>query len=95
MLTLKQLTPVRMVKNRFFQQVNEAERRGATPDELRALLGNRRAKAGIFEGNLEEGELEIGQVVAGVKKIQPAAVILREIWEGYLAAKRSVCHGSS
>src|SRR5687767_8504532 len=59
-LTLKQLTPVRMIRNKFFQQVQEAECRGATLDELRALLGRARAKKGMLEGSLDDGELEIG-----------------------------------
>ena len=94
-LTMKQLTPVRMIKNSFYKQVEEAERRGATPEELRMLLGNRRSKLGIFEGDLEEGELEIGQVSAAIKKIQPAAEIVKEIWEQYEASKISMCHGVS
>src|SRR5688500_9054380 len=61
-LTLKQLTPVRMVKNKFFEHIQEAEYRGASKEELYQLLGKRRAKLGIFEGNIDEGELEIGQV---------------------------------
>ena len=95
MLTMKQLTPVRMIKNSFYRQVEEAERRGATPEELRTLLGNRRSKSGIFEGDLEEGELEIGQVSAAIKKIQPAAEILKDIWEHYVALKISMCNGVS
>lgn len=94
-LTMKQLTPVRMIKNSFYRQVEEAERRGATPDELRMLLGNRRSKVGIFEGDLEEGELEIGQVCAVIKQIQPAANIVKEIWEQYVALKISMCNGVS
>ena len=95
MLTLKQLTPVRMMKNTFFKQVDDAERRGASTDELRSLLGNRRAKSGIFEGNLEEGELEIGQISAAIKKIQPAGEIVRDIWEEYNKLKKSLCDGIS
>ena len=95
MLTLKQLTPVRMIKNTFFKQVDDAEKRGASPDELRALLGSRRAKSGIFEGNLEHGELEIGQISAAVKKIQPAGEIVRDIWEEYRKLKKSLCNGIS
>ena len=86
-LTLKQLTPVRMIRNSFYRLVDEAEKRGATVGELKLILGNRRAKLGIFEGNLEEGELEIGEVAAAIKRIQPAADILREIWDGYLNRK--------
>jgi enoyl-[acyl-carrier protein] reductase II len=94
-LTLKQLTPVRMIRNGFYKQVEEAERRGADAAELRALLGHRRSKLGIFEGDLEEGELEIGQVSAAVRKIQPAAEILEEIWNGYSALKKKMCDGDS
>ncbi len=94
-LTLKQLTPVRMIRNKFFQQVDEAEKRGAGVDELRTLLGHRRSKLGIFEGDLEEGELEIGQVSAAIRKIQPAAEILEDIWNGYLASKTKLCNGNS
>ena len=95
MLTLKQLAPVRLIRNKFYQQVAEAEQRGADKDELRQLLGNRRAKLGIFEGDIEEGELEIGQVAAALTRIEPAAEILNEIWEGYTNLKRALCHGSS
>lgn len=91
MLTLKQLTPVRLMKNNFFQQVQQAEQRGATTGELNALLGTRRAKRGIFEGDLDEGELEIGQVAAAIKKIQPAADILREIWQQYVSVRKTLC----
>ena len=95
MLTMKQLTPVRMFKNRFYKEVEEAERRGASAEELRMLLGNRRSKMGIFEGDLEEGELEIGQVSAAIKQIQPAAEIVKEIWEQYVGLKISMCNGIS
>lgn len=93
MLTMKQLTPVRMIKNRFYQQIEEAERNGATREALKALLGNRRSKLGIFEGDLEEGELEIGQVSAAIKTIQPAGEIVKEIWEEYNRLKNSLCDG--
>lgn len=95
MLTLKKLTPVRLIKNKFFQQVEEAEKRGASAEELRMLLGNRRAKLGIFEGELEEGELEIGQVSAAIKNVQPAAEILKAIWDSYVQLKKTMCHGIS
>jgi enoyl-[acyl-carrier protein] reductase II len=91
MVTLKQLTPVRMVKNKFFQRIQEAELRGASKQELALLLGHRRSKLGIFEGELEEGELEIGQVSATLKKIQSASEILNEIWTEYEEAKKSFC----
>lgn len=78
-LTLKELTPVRMLRNFFFQQIQEAYARCATPDELRALLGRARAKAGMFEGDLENGELEIGQVAGRIDKIRTAQEIVEEI----------------
>jgi enoyl-[acyl-carrier protein] reductase II len=79
-LTLKQLTPVRLIKNAFFEKVNEAEKRGANIDELTELLGRARAKKGMFEGDLEEGELEIGQVSASIGNIKPAAEVVQEIY---------------
>ncbi|MBA4057553.1 MAG: nitronate monooxygenase, partial [Marivirga sp.] len=88
-VTLKSLTPVRLVKNKFYQSVQEAEGRGASKEELIEILGKRRSRLGIFEGNLDEGELEIGQVASSIKKIQPAEEILHEIWEEYCSLKRS------
>lgn len=85
-LTLKQLTPVRMIKNDFYKKVQEAEIRGATIEELKELLGRARAKKGMFEGVLEEGELEIGQVSANVRDILPAAKIVDEVWQGFKEA---------
>lgn len=89
-VTLKQLTPVRLVKNNFYEKVYEAELKGASREELSALLGKRRSRQGIFEGDLAEGELEIGQVSAHLKSIQPAGEILREIWEEYKALKKAI-----
>ncbi len=86
-LSLKPLTPVRLLKNEFAQQVAEAEQRGAGKEELAQLLGRSRAKKGMFEGDLKEGELEIGQVSAMLDDIQPAAEILHEIWQEFLAEK--------
>jgi enoyl-[acyl-carrier protein] reductase II len=83
MLSLKQLTPVRLMKNNFFKQVQTAEQQCASAEELKELLGRGRAKKGMFEGNLEEGELEIGQVSAIIKSIQPAAAIVKEIWDEF------------
>jgi enoyl-[acyl-carrier protein] reductase II len=85
-LSLKKLVPVRLMKNAFFEQVQEAEMRGASVEELIALLGRGRAKRGMYEGDLEEGELEIGQVSAMIRDIMPAGDIVREIWEGFKAA---------
>lgn len=90
-LTLKQLVPVRMLKNEFYWQVEAAERRGATPEELKTLLGSRRSRRGIFEGDTNEGELEIGQVAASIRDIKPAAVIVEEIMTEYKALKEEWC----
>ncbi len=87
-LTLKQLTPVRLIRNKFFHEVQEAEWKGATLEELRTLLGRARAKKGMFEGDLEQGELEIGQVSALIKDILPASSILKNIWEEFSEALR-------
>jgi enoyl-[acyl-carrier protein] reductase II len=82
-LMLKKLAPVRLLKNPFFYQVQEAENKGASKEELEQLLGRARAKSGMFEGNLEEGELEIGQVSAQIKSIQPAADIVLELLQTF------------
>ena len=79
-LTLKELTPVRMIKNDFYKKIKEAQEKNASVEQLQKLLGKGRAKRGMFEGNLEEGELEIGQVSAIIKDIKPAAEILTDIW---------------
>ncbi|WP_321280575.1 nitronate monooxygenase [Marinifilum fragile] len=85
-LALKKLAPTRLVKNQFFEQVNDAECRGASQEEMRELLGKGRAKKGMFEGNLEEGELEIGQVSALISKIQSVEEIVSEIKSEYKEA---------
>jgi enoyl-[acyl-carrier protein] reductase II len=90
-LTMKQLTPVRLIKNEFYQRVAQAEQRGASTEELQKLLGRGRAKKGIFEGDLIEGELEIGQVAASIRDVKPAGDILNEIWNEYHEAKRKLC----
>lgn len=82
-LTLKQLTPVRLIKNKFFNVINAAEKRGASLEELTELLGRARAKKGMFEGDLEEGELEVGQISAMIKEIKPAAEIVDEIYSEF------------
>ena len=82
-LSLKQLTPVRLLKNIFFNQVQEAENNGASANELQKLLGRGRAKRGMFEGYMDEGELEIGQVSAIIKEIKPAAEIVQEMYKEY------------
>ena len=85
-LTMKQLTPVRLIKNKFFEAVQNAEQKGASVDELKQLLGRARAKKGMFEGDLSEGELEIGQVSSLIKNILPAAAIVEEIWSEFKIA---------
>lgn len=79
-LMMKKLTPVRLLKNKFYEQIKEAESICANPDTLKAILGRGRAKKGMFEGDLEEGELEIGQVAASIKDIISAKEIMEEIW---------------
>jgi len=79
MLTLKRVIPVRLIRNDFFRQVQLLEEEGAAPESLQELLGKGRARKGMFEGDLAEGELEIGQVSALIKEIKPAGEILREI----------------
>lgn len=88
-LSMKKLVPVRLMRNAFFQRIWAAEQRGATEAELREILGRARAKKGMFEGDLDEGELEIGQVSALVKEILPAEKIVRILWEEFLEAG---CH---
>lgn len=85
-LTLKQLGPVRLIKNEFYKQIQEAEQRGASKEEMQQLLGRARAKRGMFEGNMEEGELEIGQVSALLDEILPAATITENLWSEFLEA---------
>ena len=92
-LMLKQLTPVRLLHNHFAETVAAAESRGATAEELAALLGRGRAKKGMFEGNMEEGELEIGQVAALIREIKPAGAIVQEIIEEYRSAKAALAAG--
>lgn len=89
-LTLKSVTPVRLLRNAFYQQVADAEKSGATPEQLGALLGKGRARQGIFDGDLTEGELEIGQVAAAVRAIEPAAEIIRALWTEYQEVKKQL-----
>ena len=89
-LSLKKLTPVRLLKNTFFEQIQQAEQRGATAEELQELLGRARAKKGMFQGDLIEGELEIGQVSGAIDQIKPAAEIVQEIMEEFNAVNSSL-----
>ena len=82
-LSLKKLTPVRLLKNEFYNQIKRAEDNNAGVEELIQLLGRGRAKEGMFEGNMNDGELEIGQVSTLIKSILPAADIVNEIWAEY------------
>jgi len=88
-LMMKQLTPVRLLKNHFYEQVQSAEDRGAGKEELLQLLGRARAKKGMFEGDLQEGELEIGQVSALLDDILPAAEITEAIWNEFQKSLKS------
>lgn len=92
-LALKKLAPVRLVKNSFFKQVDEAEKAGQSPEAMAELLGRGRAKKGIFEGELDEGELEIGQVSAQLNKVESVAEIMENILETYEAAKSKIEKG--
>ncbi|MFZ4784316.1 MAG: NAD(P)H-dependent flavin oxidoreductase [Flavobacteriales bacterium] len=83
LLTLKELTPVRLLKNEFFDELMAAYDRDATKEELNTLLGRGRAKKGMFEGDLDQGELEIGQISARIKAIKPAAAVVDEIITEY------------
>ncbi len=89
MLSLKKLTPVRLMRNNFFTTVTTAEQSGAAKEELQQMLGKGRAKKGMFEGDLAEGELEIGQVCAIVRSIKPAAEIVKDTWQEFEEALRN------
>lgn len=89
-LSLKKIVPVRLLRNKFYEQVKEAELRGASETELKELLGRARAKKGMFEGNLDEGELEIGQVSALINDIKPAADIVSEVWQEFITAGKQL-----
>jgi len=88
-LTMKQLTPVRMLKNKFYNEIMEAELKGATVDNLKTILGRARAKKGMFEGNLEEGELEIGQGSALLHDILRADQVVKNVWEEFQQGLRN------
>jgi enoyl-[acyl-carrier protein] reductase II len=85
-LTLKEITPVRMVKNGFFEQISSAYQNGASVEELKILLGRGRAKKGMFEGDLDNGELEIGQISGLISDIKPAKEIVDEIIQEFRSA---------
>jgi enoyl-[acyl-carrier protein] reductase II len=81
---------VRIIKNEFYQKVQDMENHGATVDELRDLLGKGRARKGMFEGDMTEGELEAGQVSAHINELKPAATIISEIISEFEMAKKSL-----
>ena len=89
-LTLKELTAVRIMKNKFYDKIQEAYSNDASKEDLSILLGRGRAKKGMFEGDLEEGELEVGQVSAMIKKIMPVAEIIKEITEEYESERKKI-----
>ena len=89
-LTLKELAPVRLIKNKFYNEVQKAYAHGATTDELKSLLGRGRAKKGMFLGDLEDGELEIGQVSVLIHDIKPAGEIVKDIMREFNNAKNQV-----
>jgi enoyl-[acyl-carrier protein] reductase II len=91
-LLMKRLTPVRLLRNDFSIDIEQAEARGASDEELKEILGRARAKKGMFEGDMQQGELEIGQVAAAVKHVIPAGEIVREIWQEFIHAGKSLSH---
>jgi enoyl-[acyl-carrier protein] reductase II len=90
MLTLKEITPVRLIKNKFFNKIQEAIINGATVEEQQVLLGKGRAKKGMFEGDLDEGELEIGQVAGLIDSIEPVSTIIENLMTEYHQAKQNI-----
>lgn len=89
-LTLKELAPVRLIKNKFYQDVAALYQKGTTADELKELLGRARAKRGMFEGDLEEGELEIGQISGLINEVKPVAAIVEDMMTEFQVAKAEV-----
>jgi enoyl-[acyl-carrier protein] reductase II len=89
-LTLKELAPVRLIKNKFYQEVEALYGENPTIDQLKELLGRARAKKGMFEGDLDDGELEIGQIAGLIHEIKPAAEIVKEIISEYESVKKSL-----
>ena len=88
MLALKRLSPTRLIKNGFFTRMNAAEEQGATADELRELIGFGATRRGIFEGDIENGELEIGQVASSIRQVKPVSQIISELMADFEAARQ-------
>ena len=89
-LALKKVVPVRLIKNKFYHKVKEAEDKGASVEELKDILGHGKAKLGMFEGNVDEGELEIGQASGYINEVKPAGTIVREIMEEFDAIRNQL-----
>jgi enoyl-[acyl-carrier protein] reductase II len=89
-LTLKELAPVRLIKNKFFNELQELYKTAPNVEQLKELLGRARAKRGMFEGDLEDGELEIGQIAGLIHDIKPAAEIVKDMMQEFEEAKRNV-----
>lgn len=92
LVTLKELAPVRLIKNKFFQDVQEAYSNCASVDDLKVLLGRARAKRGMFEGDLVEGELEIGQIAGLIHDILPVSTIIEKVIQEFEVAKKEITH---
>ena len=90
MLTLKLISPTRMVKNGLYNRIHEAEKEGATVEDLRAILGKAASKRGIFEGEIESGELEIGQIASAIKEVLPVSAVMKQLIEEYDATKERI-----
>ncbi len=90
MLTLKLISPTRMVKNDLYNRIHEAEQEGATVEDLRTILGKAASKRGIFEGEIENGELEIGQIASAIKEVLPVSAVMKQLIEEYDAAKERI-----
>jgi len=91
-LTLKELAPVRLIKNKFYNDVQELYKKSPSIEELNTLLGRARAKKGMFEGDLDEGELEIGQVAGLIHDIKPVAEIVNDMIKEFELAKKQTCN---
>jgi len=90
-LTLKELAPVRLLKNKFYDDLQQLYKQNPSIEEVKELLGRARAKKGMFEGDLDEGELEIGQISGLIHNIKPAAEIIKEIIKDFEKAKSELC----
>lgn len=89
-LVMKKYVPVRLIKNDFYNQIKDIENRGGSTEEIKEALGRGRAKKGMLEGDMDEGELEIGQISGLISDIKPAAEIVADIWSEFLAVKTEI-----